>query len=266
MYEYHENELRTSLDENQIFVFGSNLAGVHKAGASKQAIEFFGAQTGCGKGMSGKSYAIPTANQKLKPLPLADIQRYVEEFKKYVLDHPKLVFYILPIGCGRVGYQAEDIAPLFIGISKNVVLPHQFVEIIEVIQNSKSQPKLKLFEWIYKSGIAYQVADEIENTFTTQLLGLTKFNALDRSLLKIACKQRSYPQLSDIEFDELIAVLRELDSIFFFETNSEGPLLRVSKLWNLIKLYDIEIEDFKTLWSSKYKPDPYAEARRIMGM
>ena len=36
----------SSLKENQIFVFGSNLGGVHAGGAAKQAKEQFGAAEG----------------------------------------------------------------------------------------------------------------------------------------------------------------------------------------------------------------------------
>lgn len=44
----------TELNPNQIFVFGSNLAGRHGAGAAKQAREQFGAEIGCGDGSDGK--------------------------------------------------------------------------------------------------------------------------------------------------------------------------------------------------------------------
>ena len=50
----------TSLAENEIFVFGSNLAGAHGGGAARLAYERFGAVWGEGVGLRGQTYAIPT--------------------------------------------------------------------------------------------------------------------------------------------------------------------------------------------------------------
>ena len=49
-----------SLKENEIFVFGSNLAGMHGCGAARIARLHFGATMGKGVGLQGQSYAIPT--------------------------------------------------------------------------------------------------------------------------------------------------------------------------------------------------------------
>lgn len=50
----------TSLKEDEVFVFGSNLAGIHGGGAAKVAYQKFGAVMGQGVGIQGQSYAIPT--------------------------------------------------------------------------------------------------------------------------------------------------------------------------------------------------------------
>ena len=50
----------TELKENQIFVFGSNLAGMHGGGAARLAYDRFGAVWGQGVGLQGQSYGIPT--------------------------------------------------------------------------------------------------------------------------------------------------------------------------------------------------------------
>ena len=49
----------TSLRADEVFVFGSNLAGMHGGGAARAAFEKFGAVWGCGVGLQGQSYAIP---------------------------------------------------------------------------------------------------------------------------------------------------------------------------------------------------------------
>lgn len=52
-----------TLKENEVFVFGSNLAGIHGAGAAKLAYEKFGAIKGQGFGLQGQSFAIPTKDE-----------------------------------------------------------------------------------------------------------------------------------------------------------------------------------------------------------
>ena len=56
-----------SLKENEIFVFGSNLAGMHGGGAARIARLHFGAVMGKGVGLQGQSYAIPTMQGAWKP-------------------------------------------------------------------------------------------------------------------------------------------------------------------------------------------------------
>lgn len=51
------------LKEGQIFVFGSNPAGFHGAGAAKAAMKF-GAKYGIGRGIQGNTYALITKNLK----------------------------------------------------------------------------------------------------------------------------------------------------------------------------------------------------------
>jgi len=70
----------------EIFVFGSNLAGIHGAGAAKIAHQKFGAVYGSGMGLMGKSWAIPTKDNFLNTLTLSDIARHIHIF---VNDAPK---------------------------------------------------------------------------------------------------------------------------------------------------------------------------------
>lgn len=104
-----------------IFVFGSNLAGRHGAGAAKYALKRKGAIYGQGIGLQGKSYAIPTKDRNIRTLPLSEIKKYVSEFKKFAASRQDLSFYITPIGCGLAGYKRSQIEPLFNNISSNCV-------------------------------------------------------------------------------------------------------------------------------------------------
>ena len=49
----------TSLQSDEVFVFGSNLQGLHAGGAAKLAMQW-GAVWGQGVGLQGQTYAIPT--------------------------------------------------------------------------------------------------------------------------------------------------------------------------------------------------------------
>ena len=50
----------THLNNGEIFVFGSNLKGLHGGGAARLAYERFGAIWGQGVGLQGSCYGIPT--------------------------------------------------------------------------------------------------------------------------------------------------------------------------------------------------------------
>lgn len=117
----------TRLDLDQIFVFGSNEAGIHGAGAAKTACQLFGAKHGIGTGPTGRCYAIPTKDHNLKTLPLEVIYEEVERFLHYASNQIILEFLVTPIGCGLAGYTPKDIAPMFKDAPKNVVLPRSFV-------------------------------------------------------------------------------------------------------------------------------------------
>lgn len=102
-----------------IFVFGSNLAGIHGAGAAKFAMQYQGAIWRQGIGLQGTSYAIPTKDQRIQTMPLDVIKRHVEVFKEFARLHPELTFYVTPIGCGLAGYKRPQIRPMFDGMPDN---------------------------------------------------------------------------------------------------------------------------------------------------
>lgn len=105
-----------------IFVFGSNLAGRHGAGAAKFAHAMYAAEHGTGEGRTGRAYALPTKDAKLKPRPLADIERSVDTFLAYTREHPELEFYVTRVGCGLAGYDDHQVAPFFLLAGDNVTL------------------------------------------------------------------------------------------------------------------------------------------------
>ena len=118
----------SSLKKNEIFVFGSNLAGMHGGGAARIACERFGAVWGQGVGLQDQCYAIPTMQGGVET-----IKPYVDEFTAFAAAHPELRFLVTRIGCGIAGFTAAEIAPLFAGAvgMEQVILPEDFVKVIE---------------------------------------------------------------------------------------------------------------------------------------
>ena len=121
-------EFITELKADEVFVFGSNLAGMHGGGAAYVAFKQFGAVMGCGVGLRGQSYAIPTMQGGVET-----IKPYVDEFISLAKEHPELFFYVTRIGCGIAGFRDKEIAPLFNeAVSlENVCLPETFVRALK---------------------------------------------------------------------------------------------------------------------------------------
>lgn len=103
----------------KIFVFGSNEAGIHGAGAARTAYEKHGARWGKGYGLHGDSFAIPTKDVDIQTLPLHRIRGYVQGFLSFAEGFPKRTFMVTRIGCGLAGLLDEDIAPMFTMATKN---------------------------------------------------------------------------------------------------------------------------------------------------
>lgn len=119
----------TRLAPNEIFVFGSNLQGMHGGGAARMAYEQFGAVWGEGVGLFGQSYAIPTMQGGVDT-----IKPYVDDFIRFAQGHDELDFLVTEIGCGIAGFTPRDIAPLFFKAIENdiqnVYLPESFYTVL----------------------------------------------------------------------------------------------------------------------------------------
>lgn len=114
------------LEENEIFVFGSNANGYHGGGAAAVAMHSFGAVWGQGEGLQGKSYAIPTMEG------LDKLKEAVDRFTDFADQHQEMRFLVTMIGCGSAGYSPREIAPLFKGCIylENVALPSGFWKVL----------------------------------------------------------------------------------------------------------------------------------------
>ena len=110
----------TKLRPDEIFVFGSNLKGIHYSGAASDAYRKFGAIMGHGVGLQGQSYGIPTMQGGVET-----IRPYVDEFIQFAKEHPDMTFLVTRIGCGMAGFTEDEISPLFkkAYYVDNIVLP-----------------------------------------------------------------------------------------------------------------------------------------------
>jgi len=118
----------TQLNKGMVFVFGSNEAGVHGAGAALDAVTNHGAIMGQGLGRQGQSYAIATKGKYMRrdgsfgigrSLPLDTVKGNIEEFIRDAEATPDEDFKVSQIGCGYAGFTADQIAPLFAGAPDN---------------------------------------------------------------------------------------------------------------------------------------------------
>jgi len=119
-----------SLNENEIFVFGSNRSGRHSKGAAKTAMYKFGAKWGQSDGLQGKSYGIPTKDRNLNVLSIPEIEHHVRKFISVAKNNPQLTFLVTEIGCGLARFSPKQIAPLFEKAKNipNIHLPKRFWE------------------------------------------------------------------------------------------------------------------------------------------
>lgn len=124
----------TVLQSNEVFVFGANERGIHRAGAALQAYKYFGAIMNQGFGLQGSSFGIPTKDKYIKTLPLNKIKVYVQMAEAMFIAYPMLNFLVTKIGCGLADYTPTDIAPLFTVSYQlpNVYMPKEFIEIIDI--------------------------------------------------------------------------------------------------------------------------------------
>jgi hypothetical protein len=132
MFKTHKDG--TQPKDGQVFVFGSNLAGIHGGGAAKAAKDHYGAEIGVAEGMTGNSYAIPTKDKAIaNALTLDEIQASVTLFVDYAKANQGKQFFVTRIGCVLAGYTDAQIAPMFIGAPDNCSLAEEWADLIPVI-------------------------------------------------------------------------------------------------------------------------------------
>ncbi len=193
------------LFDDEIFVFGSNLAGRHGGGAARIAKNYFGAVSGQGVGLQGQSYAIPTMQGGVET-----IKPYVDEFIEFASVHTELFFYVTRIGCGIAGFKDEDIAPLFRKAvqKKNICLPKSF------------------FFFLIRNGYA----DEFPEITCSTAIRLSQQGQI-RTLADIAMALNDQKHFSNVDyfmasFDETIKQYKERGTVSHQVCDAVGNIIR----------------------------------------
>lgn len=169
-----------SLEEKQVFVFGSNLVGCHSGGAALLAVRAFGAVWGQAEGPQGRCYAIPV---DIRGESVGNVstymKRHIDKFLAYAKAHRESFFLVPRIGCGAAGFDEEFIAPFFKDAldMENVSLPKSFVNILTDEEKDEEDMKRdgtqRVFNLIIldESGsmttIAKQAVNGLNETFLT---------------------------------------------------------------------------------------------------
>lgn len=113
----HTPEKIEHLALDEYIVVGTNYEGKHLGGAALYAVENFGLQWGCGEGLSGQTYALPTMSG------LEDIKNAALNFMEFAKFNPDKTFYLTRVGCGIAGHSDEQVAPFFKDSPENVIKP-----------------------------------------------------------------------------------------------------------------------------------------------
>ena len=117
----------------KIFVFGSNLKGIHGAVAALAAKEKWAAVLGVGEGLTGNAYALPTKKSPSQGMSLQEIavrvKTFIETADDFYEHHGRGVeFLVTQIGCGLAGYTPKEIAPMFIYAPPNCRFEQAWVD------------------------------------------------------------------------------------------------------------------------------------------
>lgn len=149
------------LNQNEIFVFGSNGGGQHIGGAAYTALAW-GAKMGVAEGLCGKTYAIPTLTEDFNKVTKEDLKNSFARFFSFALINPGRVFLVTKIGCGIAAWDICDVAILFweaaretyqglsfpcVGnLPENIVVPQEFYEYLPEAAREVWRDMLALLE------------------------------------------------------------------------------------------------------------------------
>ena len=147
-----------NLNNNQIFVFGSNTQGRHGSGTAKIALNNYGAIYGQGHGLQGNSYGLVTKNLKkgyydkitnktyhktgIRSINKDDIQINIKNLYEFADLNKNKEFFIAYTanGTNLNGYSSVEMANMFNSFDNipiNIIFEDKFLDLIN-FYNDKS--------------------------------------------------------------------------------------------------------------------------------
>lgn len=252
-YQYHNENTTTELPDNTVFVFGSNMAGQHHDGAARVAAHYFGALHGVARGWMGQSFAIPTLNEHLQSMPLSQIAHYVQDFKIYTENHPKQSYFVTALGCGMAGYKVSEIAPLFKGISHNVILPESFKPYVDdhAISEFPVVNAHFLQQILTEDVVLYFDAgfDRVEDALKQTTLSPSEADLAALLLNEPMYPEDRYGRGREHEIADLVSKLQ--GRLIPANAMGETPHLMCGVLLALMELYDCDEHDLQLVWTGQ---------------
>lgn len=174
MMTYFTPEKIDRLEDNEIFVFGSNANGNHYGGAARVAFDKFGAEWGVGEGLTGKTYAIPTLDKNMEKVTKLKLVRSFIKFIEFAKENDSKKFYLTKVGCGIAGWTIEEVKEILWVAAKacflerklpsNIIIPEEFCF------SNPEMYKLELEREILIKRARMAVTDEEREMIHNQLL------------------------------------------------------------------------------------------------
>lgn len=161
-----------TLNENQIFVFGSNTQGRHGKGAAKTAVDKFKAVYGQAEGVQGQSYAIITKDltkddKKHPSRTKEEIKEQIHKLYEFAKQHPDKEFLVAYSKEGKNlnYYSNEEMAEMFASeeVPSNIIFEEGFNSLVfsaEISTNTSTIKESVYYEELNK--VLEQKVAEIE--------------------------------------------------------------------------------------------------------
>lgn len=260
-YTYHRDGAKP-FGATDIFVFGSNLSGIHGAGAARAAFETYGAVWGQGTGLHGRSYALPTKDEHIITLGVKDVARHVDEFKAFAAANPAMRFFMTRVGCGLAGYRDDEIAPMFVGSSTNISFPETwkaYLDPVAVAAELVEEHRESMDVEVLRSWASDAVA-VMGRIVAADPISSLPFTAAEIS----AMNKNPYVLAQLMDYHEVCQM--EADSVFEPDERPQGNAMRKRELYERGRsIVGQDPDCFDDELCKEFGFPPFEERRRLAG-
>lgn len=118
-FKFYKNDYYFIPNKEYMYVFGSNLSGIHRKDLGQIAQFHFNAECGISIGVSGNSYILPVYDRFIRPLSINELKKYVELFSESTYSQPGKKFWITDISKPFDKFEKRLVILLFKNCNKN---------------------------------------------------------------------------------------------------------------------------------------------------